>query len=349
MEQISQKQLPQSIPLSRQARSYAWLRTPVAFCLLCFFALLTACGGGEVKTDAEGNPKSPYIPDETATRGEIYIGADETLRPVARQIVSAFMNLYPDGKITVRYKPEPELFRDLLQDSVRMIIATRDISEGESALMKRDQIVAKTTVLGKSAFVAVVNPENTLDSLTNEDLRRIVRGEVKDWSELGRAEEGRIELVFDDARSGAIRFMQERYSTPGDTLDAQAYAAKGHDDLVEYVSQSRDAIGIVGGAWISDRDEPKVKGYLEKVKIARLEAPDSSDVPGIFLQPYQNEIALDRYPLTHSILAINREHFSGLGTGFVVFAAGEHGQRIILKTGLYPEFPPPRLVVFPED
>lgn len=318
-------------------------------CLCGWLLLLSACGSGGGKTGPDGEAKSPYIPDETATRGEITIGADEALRPVARQLVDAFMNLYPDGKITVKYLSEPDLFRNLMQDSVRMVLATRDISKAESGTLKREQVIAKTTLLGKSAYVAVINPENSLDSLTNEDLRRIVRGEAKDWSELGRAEPGPIELVFDNGRSGAIRYVQERYAKAGDTLSARAYAAKGYDDLVTYVARSRDAIGFIGGAWVSDRDNAITKDYLAKASLARLEAPDSSDLAGRFVQPYQNEIALDRYPLTHNIFAINREHFSGLGTGFVVFAAGEHGQRIILKTGLYPEFPPPRLIVFPEN
>jgi len=41
---------------------------------------------------------------------------------------------------------------------------------------------------------------------------------------------------------------------------------------------------------------------------------------------------------------INREYFSGLGTGFAQFIAGEKGQRIFLKSGLVPAQMPIRLV-----
>jgi len=68
----------------------------------------------------------------------------------------------------------------------------------------------------------------------------------------------------------------------------------------------------------------------------RLDATDTSDVKGYFIRPYQNEIALGRYPLSRPIYAVSREHFVGLGTGFVVVAAGELGQRILLKAGLVP-------------
>jgi phosphate transport system substrate-binding protein len=39
-----------------------------------------------------------------------------------------------------------------------------------------------------------------------------------------------------------------------------------------------------------------------------------------------------------------RESFSGLGSGFVSFVAGEKGQRIILKSGLVPATMPIRII-----
>jgi len=41
---------------------------------------------------------------------------------------------------------------------------------------------------------------------------------------------------------------------------------------------------------------------------------------------------------------VSRESFSGLGSGFISFVAGEKGQRIILKSGLVPATMPIRLV-----
>ena len=40
----------------------------------------------------------------------------------------------------------------------------------------------------------------------------------------------------------------------------------------------------------------------------------------------------------------SRESFTGLGSGFVSFVAGEKGQRIILKSGLIPATMPIRII-----
>jgi phosphate transport system substrate-binding protein len=46
---------------------------------------------------------------------------------------------------------------------------------------------------------------------------------------------------------------------------------------------------------------------------------------------------------------ICREPYSGLGTGFVSFVAGDQGQRIILKSGLVPATMPVRLIQVKKD
>jgi phosphate transport system substrate-binding protein len=44
------------------------------------------------------------------------------------------------------------------------------------------------------------------------------------------------------------------------------------------------------------------------------------------------------------VYTINRETFTGLGSGFIAFVAGEKGQRIILRAGMVPATMPVRLI-----
>ena len=70
----------------------------------------------------------------------------------------------------------------------------------------------------------------------------------------------------------------------------------------------------------------------------------NTDGTGNYYKPYQGYIADGTYPFIREVYIINRETFTGLGTGFVNFVAGEKGQRILLKTGLVPATMPIRLV-----
>jgi phosphate transport system substrate-binding protein len=133
----------------------------------------------------------------------------------------------------------------------------------------------------------------------------------------------------------------------GDSLPANAFTAGNTAKVIDYVHEARNAIGLIGYAWIADRDSPRVREFLEKTTLMRMQCPPESDMPGGWVRPYQAEIKLKRWPLTQPIWAVSREHFVGLGTGFVVFLGGEEGQSILLKAGLVAAFPPPREVIMP--
>jgi len=315
--------------------------------LVVVFLFLAGCSGS-TNTSGDGPTDSVYRPKETATRGEITIGADVVVQPLVQQWVHAFEHLYEDATVHVKYLNEPDLFQHLAEDSVRLIISTRQLREQEESYYRSIQARIKPKELAHNAHVVILNPENGLDSLRPEDIGRVVRGEVRDWQELGRPEPGPVELVFDHPKSAIVRFVNRRFLAEGDSIDANLYAANSTAELIDFVGSRKNALGFIGGAWVSDYDDPQTDSILAKVKLAFLQTPDSSDLPGRFVRPYQNDLALYRYPFTYEVFALNREATSGLGTGFVVFMASEQGQRIVLKSGLYPTFPPPRLVQFPE-
>jgi phosphate transport system substrate-binding protein len=63
-----------------------------------------------------------------------------------------------------------------------------------------------------------------------------------------------------------------------------------------------------------------------------------------FYSPHPAYIANNSYPFIREVYMINRETFSGVGSGFTSFVAGDSGQRIILKMGMVPATMPVRLV-----
>ena len=68
---------------------------------------------------------------DTPERGTIRISVDESFKPVIDEQVKVYESNRPGTTIIVDYKPEAECLKDLLVDSIRMIIATRSFSEAE--------------------------------------------------------------------------------------------------------------------------------------------------------------------------------------------------------------------------
>jgi phosphate transport system substrate-binding protein len=122
------------------------------------------------------------------------------------------------------------------------------------------------------------------------------------------------------------------------TLPANCFAMNDNKAVVDYVAKNRNALGLIGLEWISDKDDTTRNSFLNRVKVVAL-AGDSTN-----FQPYQAYLALKYYPLMRTITAINREGRTGLATGFAAFFASERGQRIVLKAGLLPKTMPLRIV-----
>jgi phosphate transport system substrate-binding protein len=147
----------------------------------------------------------------------------------------------------------------------------------------------------------------------------------------------RRRVVFDDPNSGIVRYVRDSI-LHGSQFSSTTYSLKSNEAVIEYVSQQMDAIGLIGGGWISDRDDSTTNGFLGSIRVAAIEHD------GKFYKPYQAYIATRMYPLTREIIISSREPRTGLGSGFMSFVAGDKGQRVILKAGLLPVTMPIRLV-----
>ena len=82
--------------------------------------------------------------------------------------------------------------------------------------------------------------------------------------------------------------------------------------------------------------------FIRKIHVLAISQQFVND--GSYYRPYQGSIFDKSYPFVREVYLISRETFAGLGTGFIQWATGEQGQRIVLKSGLVPATMPIRLV-----
>ena len=95
--------------------------------------------------------------------------------------------------------------------------------------------------------------------------------------------------------------------------------------------------------WDGEENNPLSNAFLKKIKVAAITSEFNSDGDDWY-SPYQAYIADKSYPFIREVYAISRQSFTGLGSGFTQFLAGETGQRIILKSKLVPAIMPVRMI-----
>jgi len=305
---------------------FAWL--PV---LSCFLA---SCG----------NSGKPGFSD-TPTAGSIAIVSDESYQPLISTETDTFMGIYRRARVMVKYLPESDAFRELMNnDSIRLIVAARELNESEKDFFKGKSLIPRTTKIAIDAVAIILHPENADSLIKYEQFRDIITGKISMWKQLNKTSGGdSIRIVFDRNGSANTRYLKEKFLGKNQ-FPSNCYATNSNADVVDYVSRNKNAIGIISLNWISDRDDPAANSFLKKIRVAEISPPDTSKNAGEFFKPYQAYIALNQYPLIRNTYIISREGRSGLGTGFAAFVAGDQGQRIVRLMGMLPATMPVRLV-----
>jgi phosphate transport system substrate-binding protein len=298
---------------------------------LLFVLVLTACNR---------NPNA--VLDETATRGNIKIGVDESFTLLAEAELYVFQSVYRNAHITPLYKPELDVRDDYMNDSIRMMITTRKLTEEEVEFLKTKLINPRTTTIAYDGLAFVVNNRNRDSLLVYNKVRDIFRGKISNWNQINASNtSGKITVVFDNNKSSSVRFIREKFGIQ-DSLPSNCLAANNNEEVINFVERNVNALGVVAVNWICDKDDSITHGFLNRIKVVGLST--EYDTEGItFYKPYQAYIADKSYPLVREVYAINRETFTGLGSGFIKYMSIE-GQRIVLKMGMVPATMPVRVV-----
>jgi phosphate transport system substrate-binding protein len=286
---------------------------------------------------------------DTTTSGEAFIAADECLEPVIREEIAVFTRLNLNAHIYPVFTSEKEIFNFLLSDSIRLIIAARDLTEPEKQQIKTLKRTPRSQKIAIDGIALIINKENTDSLLSVFDLQKMMTGEITDWNQISSfSEENRpITIVFDQQNSSTLRFITDSICR-GRIMESNSVAAKSNREVINYISKNKNAIGVIGVNWISNPTDSTQLSFDNMIRVVSLSREINPTVGNSF-KPFPAFLATGDYPLTRDIYAIISDARGGLPAGFVSFIAGDSGQRIILKAGLVPATRPTRLINLKDD
>lgn len=296
-----------------------------------FFILIgfTACNHNPVGKDYTDTP----------TSGKVSISIDESYSLLFDTQIYTFEALYPNAKVIAKFKPEQEALIDLLNDSSKVAVLNRMLTDEEKAKFKAANIYPVTTKIAEDAVALVVNKNNLDTALSLKQIKAFLTGKDTVWP-INKSQ--RINIVFDNPNSANYRYLKELVSNT--SFGNNVFAVKSNPEVISYVSTHENALGVISVNWISDMDDTLSQSFLKKVKVVGLTDEEYPNELTKFRKPHQAYIANKSYPLCRSVYMINRQTRAGLGTGFVSFVAGEKGQRMMKLAGLVPATMQVRLI-----
>jgi phosphate transport system substrate-binding protein len=288
----------------------------------------------------------PPAPTDTPTSGEISLVADENYQPLVEEIIKVFHADYPRAKVNITYKNEKEAFDYFIKDSAQGLFSSRLFNQNEKNLFQKDyKYQPKYALIGHDGLAILIHPSRKDSVFSIKELSYIVSGKVTEWSQIQKSSKGKITLVFDEEKSSTVRYMKDSICKCSE-FSKNAFAAKSHLEVIDYVAKNPNSIGVIGINWISNGDDPGVVGFKKSIRVASIsKLDDKLD----FYQPYPAYIAQKKYPLPRRLYFLNRQPRVGLANGIATFSASNKGQLIVYRSGLVPATMPVRLIKVTKD
>lgn len=272
--------------------------------ILSFFTLFSSC-----------KKKSTYKVD-SPQQGSITIATDESFQSVAEALTDRYMALYPDTKINLSVKKEDLAFLDLLDNKVKVVIMSRDLSEEEKQAYETkvdlDLVISK---FAADAVVFVVPKNSSRNTITMDELK----------AELESADKN---IIFDGTNSSNLNFVAQKLGKSPNEL--QFSIINGNKNLLDKLDQVGNKIGVISLNTFSRPYDPESIKLRESVKILQVIKDGKS------YEPKLGNLANGTYPFSRILYFISNEKYFGLGSGLIRFSCTQLGQIVVSKEGLQP-------------
>lgn len=127
---------------------------------------------GYIKVSENGAFKS------NGAKGKIVVEGSSSVSPVMEKLIEAYKAVNAGAEIELQESDSTAGMTAAMEKTCDIGMASRELKDSEI------QGGLKSTVIAKDGIVVIVNKENSIDNLTKDQVNKIFRGEITDWSEV---------------------------------------------------------------------------------------------------------------------------------------------------------------------
>lgn len=244
--------------------------------------------------------------------------------PANKSLIEALTEVYtmkfPEVKFNFVYEPENVILKNLIELKAEAAFINKPLSKEQADYIFQESTVnPRSTLLAYDAVIFITGKESSIESVSLSEIKDgILSGDSK--------------FIFDDGNSGNFNTVKDilKIELP---KDMKVRSLENAGQVIDFVNNSPQTVGIIGLNVISEKENPRVKEILERIKILPVE--DSS---GDFQHPTVPNLLAFNYPFFKGVYFIVREPGFGIGSGFSRFAGSQQGQLIVGREGLQPNF-----------
>ena len=294
--------------------------------LTLILGLFLACGNKPKNTKAE----------QDYQRAARFFVADESFSPILNEALDVFRYSTPLDTLEAHYTNEQDAVKQLMKLETWLAFTSRDYTANERQSLIDRKYMPRSIVIAYDGLALIVNNANRDTCITVNDFRRILQGEISEWTALNPASKlGKIDVVFDNPLSSTVRWCVDSLLGGQEMKAPNVGAVKTSAAVIDYVERHENALGIIGSNWLNDSRDTTNVTFKKNITVMGVSRLDSATRANSW-KPYQYYLYNGNYPLLRTIYALLNEPRTGLPSNFAHFCRLPKGQLIIQKSGLLP-------------
>ncbi|WP_214019834.1 phosphate ABC transporter substrate-binding protein [Methanoculleus sp.] len=242
--------------------------------------------------------------------GTLSVTGSTTVLPIAQLAAEAFMAENSGADIQVSGGGSSVGVQAVGEGTAGIGMASRDLKDAEKE--KYPDLVKHTVAI--DGIAVIVNPQNTVERLTVEQIRGIYNGTYTNWNQVGGSDQ-QIVVVGRDSASGTREYFQESVMQGEDFVGTQL-EKNSNGAVAQTIAQTPGAVGYVGLGYLDDT----VKGL-------------SVDVNGNAVAPTIETVKAGTYPISREVFMFTKGEATGLAKAYIDFILSPDGQAIVEEEG----------------
>jgi len=253
----------------------------------------------------------------TGQKQTLRISGSTTVLPIAQAEADQYMAAHPDADIQISGGGSGVGIQSIGAKTVDIGMSSRDVTSGEMAKYPTFVI----TPIAQDGIAMIVNPQNTIQSISFDQIRQIYLGNITKWSQITGADvpgtNNQIVVVGRDSASGTRVYFEQTILPVNASPIASMNQLNSNGAVLQTVAQTPDAIGYVSIGFVS---------------------PDIRALPimepnGTLVSATVDNVKTRTYPISRDLYLITNGQPTGLAGDFITYILSPAGQKIVADQG----------------
>jgi len=269
-----------------------------------------------VSTPAATTASATPAATSSGQKQTITISGSTTVLPIVQKAADQYMATHPDADIQVSGGGSGVGIQAIGAKTVDIGMSSREVTSAEKAKYPAFNI----TTVAHDGIAVIVNPQNQIQYITPEQVKKVYLGKITKWTEISGANvpntNNAIVLVGRDSASGTRSYFDESVLLKA-TPSSKMLEKNSNGAVTQTIAQTPGAIGYVSIGYITS-DVKAVPIWYNANKI---------------VTPSVATVKDKSYPLSRDLYIITNGQTSPLTQDFINYLLSADGQKIVADEG----------------